>query len=87
MYYSNYTYGQLYSLVQLILECCDNPAKHHAAVYEKYLDKRYKCASHFVRKELERGFRLMDVGTNEQAFMNFYAQPLPAWSVPQMPLK
>ena len=88
MYYSNYTYSQLHSLVLLILECCDNPTKHHAAVYEKYLDKRYKCASHFVRKEVEKGFRLMEVGFhNEPAFPTYFSHPQTPWSLMPMSQK
>ncbi|KAK3073917.1 hypothetical protein LTS18_014347, partial [Coniosporium uncinatum] len=56
VHYSQYTYSQLRHLVATILECCDNPRKHHAAVYEKYSDKRYKRASVFVEGELSRGF-------------------------------
>lgn len=41
-----------------MLECCDNPQKHHAAIYEKYTDKRYKRASIFVGNELTKGFEL-----------------------------
>ena len=87
VYYSNYTYSQLHPLVQLVLECCEDPVKHHGAVYEKYLDKRYKCASHYVRKEIERGFRLMDISMNrEQSWASFYSLPsgptLPGYSRP-----
>jgi Cyclin, N-terminal domain/Cyclin, C-terminal domain len=60
IYYSNYTYSQLYPIVSLILECCENPEKHHAAIFEKYTDKRFKRASLFVEDELKRGFRLPD---------------------------
>jgi hypothetical protein len=42
----------------MIMECCENPQKHHAAVYEKYSDRRYKRASNFVRGEMEKGFTL-----------------------------
>ena len=45
-------------MLVLILECCDNPRKHHAAVFEKYSDKRYKHAAAFVETEIQRGFRL-----------------------------
>lgn len=61
MYYSNYTYSQLYPLVSLILECCENPQKHHAAIFEKYTDKRFKRASLFVEAEVKKGFRALDV--------------------------
>ncbi len=58
MYYSNYTYSQLRQLISVILECCEEPQKHHSAVYEKYTDKRYKRASIFVETEMQNGFQL-----------------------------
>jgi hypothetical protein len=70
VYYSNYTYAQLLPIVTLILECCENPQKHHAAVYEKYCDKRYKKASIFaqaeVRSTLERLRIERDLGLHRQ---------------------
>ncbi|EMC98463.1 hypothetical protein BAUCODRAFT_121331 [Baudoinia panamericana UAMH 10762] len=56
VYYSNYTYSQLRQLLYAILECCEEPQKHHSAVFEKYMDKRYKRASTFVVGELQKGF-------------------------------
>ncbi|RMZ77425.1 hypothetical protein DV738_g4413, partial [Chaetothyriales sp. CBS 135597] len=58
VHYSGYTFAQLRPLLRLLLECCENPRKHHAAVFNKYSDKRYKRASAFVEAELHRGFRL-----------------------------
>ncbi|KAH3913359.1 hypothetical protein HBH56_102110 [Parastagonospora nodorum] len=58
VHYSGYTLSQLRQLLCTILECCDNPQKHHAAVYEKYTDKRYKRASIFVESEVSKGFSL-----------------------------
>ncbi|KAF2628352.1 hypothetical protein BU25DRAFT_457687 [Macroventuria anomochaeta] len=58
VHYSGYTLSQLRQLVSCIMECCDNPQKHHAAVYEKYTDKRYKRASIFVETEIAKGFQL-----------------------------
>ncbi|KAF2015017.1 hypothetical protein BU24DRAFT_493497 [Aaosphaeria arxii CBS 175.79] len=58
VHYSGYTWTQLRSLVSTIVECCDNPQKHHAAVYDKYTDKRYKRASIFVETEISKGFQL-----------------------------
>ncbi|KAK2774182.1 hypothetical protein FQN52_004412 [Onygenales sp. PD_12] len=58
VHYSNYTYSQLHPLVSLILECCESPQKHHAAVYEKYSDRRFKRASYFVESEMNKGFKL-----------------------------
>jgi G2/mitotic-specific cyclin 3/4 len=42
----------------MMLECCENPQKHHGAVYEKYSDRRYKRASLFTQTELSKGFTL-----------------------------
>jgi G2/mitotic-specific cyclin 3/4 len=42
----------------MIKECCQNPEKHHAAVFEKYSDRRYKRASLFVQAEMNKGFIL-----------------------------
>jgi G2/mitotic-specific cyclin 3/4 len=58
VYYSGYTWVQLKPLVTMIMECCENPQKHHSAVYEKYSDRRYKRASIFVRGEMEKNFNL-----------------------------
>ncbi|KAK5060129.1 hypothetical protein LTR84_010013 [Exophiala bonariae] len=60
VYYSGYTFSQLKPMLNLLLECCEDPRKHHAAVYNKYCDKRYKRASAFVETEMQRGFRLPD---------------------------
>ncbi|KAJ9639110.1 B-type cyclin [Knufia peltigerae] len=62
VYYSGYTYSQVEPLVSLLLECCDDPRKHHSAVFNKYCDKRYKRASAFVETEIQRGFQLPDYG-------------------------
>ena len=58
VYYSNYTLSQLRRLLQAILDCCGNPHLHHAAVFDKYTDKRYKRASTFVEGEIGRDFKL-----------------------------
>jgi len=58
VYYSNYTYSQLRPLILLMLDCCEDPLKHHAAIYEKYLDKRYKKAASYVQNEMHLGFRV-----------------------------
>jgi len=57
-HYSGYTWSQLKHLVSMILECCQNPKMHHAAVYEKYSDRRYKKASIYVEDEIRAGFVL-----------------------------
>ncbi|KAI4287641.1 MAG: hypothetical protein L6R35_003102 [Caloplaca aegaea] len=66
-YYSNYTYAQLYNLMVLMVECCEDPRKHHAAIFDKYTDKRYKRASLFSETEMRRGFQIMDVNSNSMS--------------------
>ncbi|KAI9775108.1 MAG: hypothetical protein M1835_005934 [Candelina submexicana] len=58
VYYSNYTFSQLRSLLVMMIECCESPQKHHSAVFDKYTDKRYKRASLFVEAEMIKGFQL-----------------------------
>lgn len=58
VYYSEYTWTQLRPLVSMMIECCENPQKHHSAVYDKYSDRRYKRASVFVQSEMDRGFTI-----------------------------
>ncbi|KAI9816881.1 MAG: hypothetical protein M1827_001526 [Pycnora praestabilis] len=67
VYYSNYTYTQLFQLVSMMVECCEFPQKHHSAVYEKYTDKRYKRASLFVETEMAKGFRLPELSVDRSA--------------------
>nr|POF13931.1 g2/mitotic-specific cyclin-4 [Quercus suber] len=61
VYYSNFTYAQLRPLIATILECCEDPCKHHGAVFDKYTDKRYKRASTFVAAEISKGYKLPPV--------------------------
>lgn len=73
MYYSNYTYSQLFSVVLLMIECCEDARKHHSAVFDKYTDKRYKRASYFAESEMKQGFQVSDVASNgAPVFDNFY---------------
>lgn len=58
IHYSGYTWAQLKPLVAMVLECCRSPRKHHAAVYDKYCDRRFKKSSAFVQEELVKGFTL-----------------------------
>ena len=67
VYYSNYTYSQLRPLLAVIVECCEDPGKHHAAVFDKYQDKRYKRASTFVQTEIVGGFQLPGVGRSSSS--------------------
>ncbi|KAI5845530.1 cyclin-like protein [Tricharina praecox] len=47
-FYSGYTGDQLQPLIFTLLECCEDPKTHHASIYKKYSDRRYKRASLFV---------------------------------------
>jgi G2/mitotic-specific cyclin 3/4 len=51
----------------LMLECCEEPKKHHQAIYEKYKDKRYKRSSVFVEGEIQAGFRMLHLAANAAA--------------------
>ncbi|KAH8696672.1 putative G2/mitotic-specific cyclin [Talaromyces proteolyticus] len=69
VYYSNYTYKQLHPLLSIILECCENPLKHHGAIYDKYSDRRFKRSSLFVEAELTKGFRIPDIPKDNYRFV------------------
>jgi len=58
VYYSNYTYSQIYNLLATMLDCCADPEGHHCAVFQKYTDRRFKRASLFVQTEIKKGFSL-----------------------------
>lgn len=59
----------------LMVECCENPQKHHAAIFDKYTDKRFKRAAYFVENEMKRGFQVMDVASNSSSNLVTYADP------------
>lgn len=45
---------------------------HHAQVYQKYADKRYKRAAVFVEGEMARGFMLLT--SNKEAVLSYTPQ-------------
>ncbi|KAJ5200503.1 hypothetical protein N7491_008691 [Penicillium cf. griseofulvum] len=57
-YYSGYLYSQLIPVLTTLMECCENPRRHHAAIFEKYSDRRFKRAAMFVEAELATDFAL-----------------------------
>ncbi|CAI7632218.1 unnamed protein product [Penicillium glandicola] len=57
-FYSGYLYSQLIPVLTTLMECCENPRRHHAAIFEKYSDRRFKRASMFVEAELATDFAL-----------------------------
>ena len=44
-----------------MVECCENAQLHHAAVYDKYTDKRFKRASIFAELEMRKGFQPLPI--------------------------
>ncbi|KHN94599.1 Cyclin B, G2/mitotic-specific [Metarhizium album ARSEF 1941] len=58
VHYSGYTWAQLKPLVTMMIECCEQPALHHSAVYEKYQEKRFKEVATIVQHALDAGFTL-----------------------------
>lgn len=67
VYYSGYTWNQLKPLVSLVIECCENAQKHHAAVFEKYSDRRYKRASTYVEDQMNKGFQIPGIVRRRQS--------------------
>ncbi|CAG7930168.1 unnamed protein product [Penicillium olsonii] len=57
-FYSGYLYAQLVPVLRTMMDCCENPRRHHAAIFEKYADRRFKRASIFVENELATDFAL-----------------------------
>lgn len=42
-----------------MLECCEDPQRHHQAIFEKYSDRRFKRAALYVEAQLKGGFKLL----------------------------
>ncbi|KAI0396135.1 hypothetical protein F5Y17DRAFT_137543 [Xylariaceae sp. FL0594] len=75
VHYSSYTYQQLKPLVSMLMDCCRTARRHHTAVYEKYSDKRYRCASTFVESEIAKGFTLpFEHRLNMRLSVEFYCE-------------
>lgn len=62
-----------------MVECCENPRKHHSAIFDKYNDKRFKRASHFVETEMRRGFQVLDILAGSGSYPELY-EPKKSWS-------
>lgn len=58
VFYSGYTYTQLRPLIAAMLSCCEDPQRHHSAIFDKYADKRFRRASTFVESIMRKGFAL-----------------------------
>ncbi|KAI9039650.1 cyclin family protein [Aspergillus affinis] len=68
IHYAGYTYSQLLPLISLMMECCEIPRKHHAAIYDKYADRKFKRASLFAEAEMRKGFRLPETSQDSSIF-------------------
>ncbi|KAJ5894058.1 hypothetical protein N7495_005749 [Penicillium taxi] len=55
-HFSGYIYQQLVPALKVLIECCEDAHRHHAAIYDKYQERRFKRASVFVQCEIEGGF-------------------------------
>ncbi|OQE45076.1 hypothetical protein PENCOP_c002G02839 [Penicillium coprophilum] len=73
-FYSGYLYSQLIPVLTTLMECCENPRRHHAAIFEKYSDRRFKRAAMFVEAELATDFALpKPVSLNDPDRLDGYA--------------
>jgi hypothetical protein len=55
-------------MICIMVECCEQPRVHHAAVYEKYADKRQKRAAMFVESEMNKGYSLPAISRERLSF-------------------
>ena len=55
MFYSGYTWRQLYPTVLVLLDCLTHQREHHPSVFAKYAEKKFKRASRFVEEYMSQG--------------------------------
>lgn len=46
-----------------MMECCEDPHRHHQAIFEKYSDRRFKRAALYVEAQFKGGFKLLPVAS------------------------
>lgn len=56
VHWSGYTLGQLRPLVMTMFECCQEPRRHHLAVYEKYSSTKFQRSSTYVESSIQSGW-------------------------------
>ena len=54
MFYSGYTWRQLYPTILVLLECLSQ-AREYPSVYAKYAERKFKRASRFVEEYMTQG--------------------------------
>lgn len=47
----------------IMMECCEDPTRHHQAIFEKYSDRRFKRAALYVEAQIKGGFKLLPVAS------------------------
>ena len=50
VFYSGYTETQLRPLAEVLLQNCRNAETNHKAIFDKYLERRYRRSSTFVQE-------------------------------------
>jgi Cyclin, C-terminal domain len=55
MFYSGYTWRQLYPTILVLLDCVTHQREHHPSVFAKYAEKKFKRASRFVEEYMSQG--------------------------------
>jgi len=55
VFYSGYTWRQLYPTVLVLLDCLTQQRQHHPSVFAKYAEKKFKRASRFVEEYMNQG--------------------------------
>lgn len=58
MYYLSYAQSQLKLLVTMIMEFFKNPKGHYSAIFQKYINHKYKYALTYVKNVIDKGFTL-----------------------------
>lgn len=46
-----------------MMECCEDPHRHHQAIFEKYSDRRFKRAALYVEAQLKGDFKLLPIAS------------------------
>ncbi|KAI9834275.1 MAG: hypothetical protein M1826_004199 [Phylliscum demangeonii] len=60
VHYSGYAYCQLHLLMRTLLDCCQDPEKHHLAVFKKYCDRDYAYMAKYVEEQVWQDFQVPD---------------------------
>lgn len=58
VYYSKYTENQVEPFATLLIDCLEQPADHHPAIFAKYSDKRFKRAAKYVEAWVKKGCKV-----------------------------